>query len=74
MPGGLLFARQFSMQNGSSIFLMAADEAAPSIHREVSGSSEPWAVMPFAVGLEGLLLPDFSTVLAVMDIVTGAVC
>jgi hypothetical protein len=46
-------ARHISMANGSSLYILAANQASPSIRRAVAGSSEPWAVLacdPFVVG------------------------
>ena len=46
-------ARHISMANGSSLYILAANQAFPSIRRAVAGSSEPWAVLacdPFVVG------------------------
>jgi hypothetical protein len=47
LASGASVGRKISMQNGSAIYLLAADEAADSIEREVRGGTEPWVVIPF---------------------------
>jgi hypothetical protein len=65
---GSNMARHVSMANGSSIYILAAEEASPSIYRAIAGGSEPWAVMPCDPYAVGMQLPDIEFLMAMFDV------